>query len=372
MPAIKKAGRLLPLLACTLVAGFAQAAAPCRVAYDIGSSGVRAGASNNSMTTTASIDYLAALRENGSLAVTLEPTVAALAAPFRKELFDPACARVGGGFSAWRLALQQDVGKLIPVLTSIRAATGVAVVVVPQDVEGDYGYLGARSLLGARLTTSHVLDIGGGSLQIAGEQGSFGAAIGQKRWHEQVCQALGKPGPLPCSLSPMTGETLDAVRGLLAKRLQGLHSGLPGPVTLTAVSRPVTRGVAPAVQRLLDKPPGHAAVTRFDLGRAIEQVAGMTAGDTARRVDMPPAYAAYLLSDMLLVEGLMQASGAADLQVADIELTNVPGLLADDTSYRWADNYGCYLVRLARDGLDAYAGNPDSCHRRDPAGNLLR
>ena len=372
MPAILKAGRLLPLLACALAAGYAQAAAPCRVAYDIGSSGVRAGASNSSMTTTARIDYLAALRETGSLAATVEPTAAALSAPFREELFDTACARVGGGFSAWRLALQQDVGKLIPVLTRLRAATGVAVIVVPQNVEGAYGYRGARSLLGARLGTSHVLDIGGGSLQITGEQGSFGDAIGQKRWHEQVCQALGKPGPLPCSLAPMTGEALAAVRALLAQRLQALPAVLPGPLALTAVSKPVTHGVAPAVRRLLDKPPGQAALTRADLGRAIGQVAGMTLGDTARRVDMAPAHAAYLLSDMLLVEGLMQASGVTDLQVADIELTNVPGLLADDRAYRWADDYGCYLVRLARDGLDAYAGNPDSCYRRDPAGNLPR
>jgi hypothetical protein len=366
MSAFRQLCRLLPLCACMLAGSLAHAEAPCRVAYDIGSSGIRAGASNSSITARAGIDYLAALRQSGSLDATVEPTIAALAEPFGKGWFDAACARVGGGFSAWRLALQQDVGKLIPDLTRIRAATGVAVIVVPQNVEGRYGYLGARSLLGSRLATSHVLDIGGGSLQIAGERSSFGDAIGQKLWHQQVCEALARPDGPPCRLSPLTAGQLATARALLASRLQHVPSILGGPVTMTAISRPVTQGVAPAVERLLDKPRGQTPLTRSDLGKAIALLAGMTPEDTAARLGIAPAYAAYLLSDMLLVEGVMQAAGATDLQVAEVNLTNVPGLLADDAAYRWADNYGCYLARLARDGLDAYASDPRTCYGRSP------
>jgi hypothetical protein len=318
----------LPLLACALASSLAQAEAPCRVAYDIGSSGIRAGASNSDKTTRAGIDYLAALREHGSLDASVEPTIAALAQPYTEGLFSAACARVGGGFSAWRLAL--------------------------------------------RLATSHVLDIGGGSLQVAGEKTTFGDAIGQKLWHQQVCQALAKPGGLPCSLSPMTADELATVRALLAKRLENVGASLRGPVTMTAISRPVTHGVAPAVERLLDRPPGSGKLSRADLGRAIGQLAGMTLEDTAARLGIAPTYAAYLLSDMLLVEGLMQAAGAADIKVAEVDLTNIPGLLADDRAYRWADNYGCYLLRLARDGLDAYGSDPESCYARDPAGKPER
>lgn len=371
MSAFSQLCRLLPLLACTLAAGLAHAEAPCRVAYDIGSSGIRSGASNSDRTTRAGIDYLAALRENGSLDATVGPTVAALAEPFGKGWFDPACARVGGGFSAWRLALQQGADRLLPTLGSIRTASGVAVIVVPQNVEGAYGYLGARRLLGSRLATSHVLDIGGGSLQVAGEHSSFGDAIGQKLWHQAVCQALARPGGLPCGLLPMAAGELAAVRALLAGRLREVGAILGGPVTMTAISRPVTHGVAPAVRQLLDQPRGQAAISHSDLGRAIARLAGMTADDISTRLGIAPAYAAYLPSDMLLVEGLMQASGVTELQVADIDLTNVPGLLADDAAYRWADNYGCYLARLARDGLAAYASDPETCAaggwRREPA-----
>ena len=66
---------------------------------------------------------------------------------------------------------------------------------------------------------------------------------------------------------------------------------------------------------------------------------------------------------MLLVEGLMRATGDQDLYIADVDLTNLPGLLADDRAFEWAENYGCYLDRLRRLGLDAYASDPASCAR---------
>jgi hypothetical protein len=49
------------------------------------------------------------------------------------------------------------------------------------------------------------------------------------------------------------------------------------------------------------------------------------------------------------------------LQVLEADLTNLPGLLADERAYRWADNYACYLSRLDEMGLAAYASDPASC-----------
>ena len=86
------------------------------------------------------------------------------------------------------MATQEDRRKLAGDLEAIRSASGVAVLVIPQRQEGAYGYLGARHLLGNRLTTSHILDIGGGSLQIAGESHSFGALFGQKLWQPRTVQ----------------------------------------------------------------------------------------------------------------------------------------------------------------------------------------
>ncbi len=64
---------------------------------------------------------------------------------------------------------------------------------------------------------------------------------------------------------------------------------------------------------------------------------------------------------MLLVEGLLLATGGETLAVAEIDLTNIPGLLADDKAFAWPAHYGCYLDRLRSLGLAAYASDPASC-----------
>lgn len=353
--------RLFFALACGLLAAQAHAEAPCRIAFDMGSSGIRAGASNSRAVTQASIDYLAPLRAGRGLDELVEPTIGALRDLPQQAGFAADCARVGGGFSAWRLALQQDAAKLIADLARINAASGVAVLVIPQQVEGAYGYYGARKLLGERLSSSHVLDIGGGSMQVAGERTAFGRALGQKIWHQKLCQAIRHTAEQPCTLQPMTRRELAKARALLTAELRGIGEALPERVTMTAISRPVTQGVAPAVARLLGKPARQEKLARRDLTTAIQRLAHLSLQETATRLDLSPRYAAYLFSDMLLVEGLMQATGGHRLQVAEIDLTNLPGLLADDLAFRWSNDYACYLDRLRELGLNAYASDPATC-----------
>lgn len=357
--------QLLLGLACGLLGTLSFAEEPCRIAFDMGSSGIRAGASNSKVMMWADIDYLGPLLADHGLDETVEPTMTALRELPNQSGFATECVRVAGGFSAWRLALQQNAGKLASTLADIEAGSGVAVLVIPQNAEGAYGYFGARQLLGNRLASSHVLDIGGGSLQIAGERTSFGDALGQKIWHHQLCLAIRNTTSQPCALQPMTSEDLAKARSLLVKKLHGISKALPDTVTMTAISRPVTRGVVPAVERLLDKRSGQEVILRSELTAAIEKMAGLTLDETAIRLEIPLKYAPYLLSDMLLVEGLMQATDGNYLHIAEIDLTNLPGLLADDIAFRWVGYYGCYLERLRRLGLEAYASNPATC----PAGD---
>jgi len=358
-----KIRRLFVALACALLGALACAAEPCRVAFDIGSSGIRAGASNSALTARANIDYLAPLAAGRGLEETLPTTVAALRDLPRQGGFSGECVRVGAGFSAWRFALQQDAEKLATLLAEIEAASGVAVLVAPQQAEGTYGHFAARQVLGERLRTSHVLDIGGGSLQLAGERNSFGAPLGQKIWHRELCQAIRQTTSPTCALQPLSGDELSAARALLAEKLGDVSTTLPVPVTMTAISRPITQGVWPAVERLLGEADEHKLLERTALTAAIEQIANLTLEQMTTRLGISEKYAAYLLSDMLLVEGLMQATGNQDFHIADVDLTNLPGLLVDDRTFDWARNYGCYLDRLRRLGLDAYTSDPASCVR---------
>lgn len=358
---MRRLRHLLAGLAGALLAAVATAGEPCRIAFDMGSSGIRAGQSGRPEVMRADIDYLAPLSAGRGLDETLAPTTAALRDLPAQGGFGDDCARLGGGFSAWRLAAQEDRRKLAKDLAAIRSASRVAVLVIPQRQEGAYGYQGARQLLGDKLTTSHILDIGGGSLQVAGERHSFGALFGQKLWHRELCKALRNSTELPCALQPLSAPELEAARALLRDRLQGIARDLPQGATLTAISRPVTRGVAPAVARQFNRPAGLGTISPAMLRATLELNAGLSLEAMAEHQGAERKHAAYLISDLLLVEGLQAATGSHDLQVAEIDLTNLPGLLADDRGYRWAASHDCYLQRLRTMGIGAYFSDPATC-----------
>lgn len=350
-----------------LLAVPALAAEPCLVAFDLGSSGIRAGASGSHRVERAPLDALSLLGAETDFKSIGQPTEAILQALSAK--FDTECRRLAGGFSVWRLLLEKSPGALAALLQRMEASTGIAVVVVPPEREGIYGYVAASQALGRRLGTSHVLDIGGGSLQIASATGAAGLPLGQKIWHRVFCEALRKDVS-SCTAAALTGEQLARVRTIAAERLRPLLAELPPELTLTAVSRPVTRGIAGFIaggsgQAQAAASPGDEGVrppltlTRAQITRAVDTLA------FAPESSMPTASAGgqYLLSDMVLLEALLDGARLVSVDVADIDLSNVPGLLADARAYAWSRLYSCYLTLLSAQGLSAFDGNPGACTR---------
>lgn len=362
----RRAGRWLRGLLLGLgVLAMPPASADCRIAYDLGSSGIRAGSDATPASPKQDLPALTRLWAGDSIAAIGTDTAATLQQLRTQLPLAADCAQLGAGYSAWRLAYQRDPVATVAALATIRASSGVAVLIAPQDLEGRYGYAGARQLLGERLHSSHILDLGGGSLQLAGARQSYGDALGQKAWQKTLCSALRPGQPLPCALAPLSGEELDRARALRDAKLAPLVGALPAPVTLTAISRPLSRGVLPALQKLLATPEGAAPeITRGELRAAIGRLAPLNSEAAISTTGSPAAHLPYLLSDLLLVEGLLAATGAARLQIAELDLSNVPGLLADRQAWRWqgAAAYTCYLQRLERDGpAAAYASDPGSC-----------
>lgn len=350
-----------------------MAQASCRIGYDMGSSGIRASMSGSTSQARVEIDYLAPLLAGRGLEETVPATVTALEQLPVQAGFPGGCARVGAGFSAWRLALENNRAALVDQLRRIHAQSDVAVLVMPQNAEGRYGFLSAQQRLGGALSSSHVLDIGGGSLQVAGQRHTFGDALGQKTWRHLLCSEAGigsssgsgsgsgSAGTLPCVLQPMDRERLAGARRLIAMRLKDIRSALPEPVSMTAISRPVTQGVAPAVAALNGEKPGKPLLRLADLSLAIDRMALLTLPQAAARLKLDEKYAGYLLSDMLLTEGILRATGNSYLRVAQADLNNAPGILADETAYGWTRNYPCYLQRLQQEGLAAYGSDQASC-----------
>lgn len=334
------------------------------MAFDIGSSGVRVGASSSAAQAHIDIDYLTPLWAGRGLDETLAATVAALKnLPLEAGLPAP-CDRVAGAFSAWRLAWQQAAGDTAALMARLQADTRVAVLVMPQAVEGAFAYASARQVLGPRLATSHVLDIGGGSFQIAGARTTYGQALGQKSWHQVLCATLRQSAVASCDLHPMSAADLRWARRLLDDKFSGMALALGPLPTLTAISRPVTRGVAPAVRLLVaGKTESTTPLSAKDIRTAIARLAGLSTEKAAALVNSQAAYATYLLSDMLLLEGVLRATGDADVQVIEGTLSILPALLADDKAFLWSARYGCYLERFKVSGPDAYFSDPATCPR---------
>lgn len=348
-------------LLCGLAPLLALASDSCRVVFDLGSSGIRAGASATQVIVRADYDYLGVWWAKQSLIEVVDSTVAALNDLPLKAGFPAGCRKVGGGFSVWRMAGHANVGELADILENVHSKTGVAILLIPQQHEGAYGYFGSRQVLGSRLTTTHVLDIGGGSLQISGEQTAYGDALGQKIWHQELCRLIRNTDTTPCALQPMTGKEVAIARSLLTERLKPVQEIIPGKVTLTAISRPVSRNVLPAMKQLFRESVDAEGFSRSAITQAIERLAPVTLSEAALQSGIEQTYAAYLISDMLLVEGVLQATRGNYLHVAEINLTNIPGLLNDDRAFNWELRYGCYLKRLRTIGLPAYDSEPASC-----------
>jgi hypothetical protein len=328
----------------------------------MGSSGIRAGASDTPNTVKQEFDAIGPLWAGKGVAAIAPATIAALQSLPAQAGFGSDCARVGGGFSAWRLALQQNPTTLAETLRNIHAESSVAVLVIPPHQEGAYAYYAAKTVLGGRFTTTHVLDIGGGSLQIAGEQQSFVAALGQKSWHRLLCERLRETTEVPCALQPMDDRDLTRARALIAVRLTG--NALPSNTTMTAISRPVSRGILPAIQQLTNTPPvRQATIMRADITKSIGQLAPIDLTATVARAQAAPSHAAYLLSDLILVEGLIGLTADDKLHVAEADINILPGLLVDERAFAWHGRYDCYLQRLTSIGITAYASDPDTCSR---------
>lgn len=370
---LRWAGAMALVTGLGTAAWAAETAAPCRIAFDLGSSGIRAGSTASTAEPRMDLDVLAAVNSGTGIDAVVPHTAVALRVLRQQGRWPDCHGQVGVGFSAWRLALRREPDDLIQALRNIRRASGVSLLVAPPAQEGHYGYDGARRALGARLGERRVLDIGGGSLQVTGPQAVFGVPLGQKAWHRLLCQSLGRGDEVPCALQPLSAAEVTHARQVAAAQLQGLPMALGTPVDMTAITRPVSRGVAPAVHQLRQTP-AEDRLARADLEAVIDAWAGQSGQALGTAAGLPVEHAGFLMSDMLLVEGLMTAARSDTLMVAEAEATNVRGILADERAYRWAQHYECYLARLRTLGEAAYASDPLTCPKAagQPSRGALR
>ncbi|MBF0310298.1 MAG: hypothetical protein HQL56_12300 [Magnetococcales bacterium] len=355
----------------------AEEGVPCRIGFDVGSSGIRVGFLEGPQTAKVSIDYLTDVWADDRIDVTVPATVEAFRRLPREAYLPTGCQAVAGGFSAWRLAAGQgDRRSLAATMAGIHRQSGVFLFVIPQEVEGHYGFVAAREAARGKLTTPFILDIGGGSLQIAGEARSWGVALGQKAWHKRLCARLKGSTEANCSLDPVGAGAMAKSREILSAELQSARESLGGGFALTAISAPVVKGMHPVLlylarQGVLRGGVDAGGFERRALEEAIRRLEGEDSASLLRMLEacrgeaVAPVCSTMgvgsLLSDMLLVQALLEALRIERVEVMAIEVNNVAGLLRDGRLAAWTKHYGCYLQRLQRDGVEAYASDPGGC-----------
>lgn len=347
------------------------------MAFDVGSSGIRIGSTLDSAQTKVAIDYLADVDPDNEINVTVEKTIETLVSLPVETGIPKGCRGVAAGFSAWRLAWRKGKpDNLLATLKNIHQQTQVEFFIIPQDVEAVYGYISAKAALGAAIPTPFVLDLGGGSLQIASANIGWGTELGQKTWRKSLCREINNdPDPL-CSVNPIGAAGVQKAAKIVLPETTAAQKILGSGIGLTAVSAPVVKGIHPVLsflagdRRLILGAIDNHSFSRDILSHAIELLSTKSDEAIASLLEnchentshpfCATRFIPTLVTDMLLVHAFMTGLAVEHMEVSSAEVTNVAGILADERGFAWAGHYNCYLDQLKKTGLDAFKSDPRS------------
>ncbi|GHB65852.1 hypothetical protein GCM10010377_65810 [Streptomyces viridiviolaceus] len=193
------------------------------------------------------------------------------------------------------------------VLRAVRARTGVDLCTLPGEVEAELTFLGARRWMGWRSGPLALLDIGGGSLEVAFGRGrlpDFVASLplgAGRLTHEFFAQA---DPPLP--------EQVRALRRKVRHQLRDVAARIrwEGPRTAVATSRTFQQlgrlcGAAPGRQGPFVERRLHCA----DLRAAVDRLAVLPAAERARLPGISAPRAAQSLAGAVVGHTVMKLTG---------------------------------------------------------------
>ncbi|MEV5438357.1 Ppx/GppA family phosphatase [Streptomyces sp. NPDC052682] len=194
------------------------------------------------------------------------------------------------------------------VLRTVRARTGVELCTLPGEVEAELTFLAARRWMGWRSGPLALLDIGGGSLEVAFGRGrvpDFVASLplgAHRLTHEFFDGGLEPPSP----------EQLRALRRRVRHQLRDVAARIrwEGPRTAVATSRTFQQ-----LGRLCGAAPGRHGpfverdLHRRDLREAIARLAALPAVDRARLPGISAPRAAQSLAGAVVGHTAMKLTG---------------------------------------------------------------
>ncbi|MGW8063809.1 Ppx/GppA phosphatase family protein [Streptomyces ziwulingensis] len=209
---------------------------------------------------------------------------------------------------AFATAVVRAAPNRLEVLRTVRDRTGVALCTLPGEVEAELTFLGARRWMGWRSGPLALLDIGGGSLEVAFGRGrlpDFVASLplGAARLTHEFLKG-GEDAPPP--------EHVKALRRQVRHQLRDVAARIrwEGPRTAVATSRTFQQ-----LGRLCGASPGRHGpfVERqmrcSDLGEAVGRLAALSAAERARLPGISAPRAAQSLAGAVVGHTAMKLTG---------------------------------------------------------------
>ncbi|GAA2340968.1 Ppx/GppA family phosphatase [Streptomyces kunmingensis] len=253
---------------------------------------------------------------------------------------------------AFATAIVRDAPNRDEVLRAVEDRTGTRLRVLPGEVEAELTFLAARRWMGWRAGPLGVLDIGGGTLEVAFGRGrlpdfAISLPLGARRLTRE--HLPGADAPTEAELKELRRHVRHQLRDVAAR------VRWEGPVTMTATSRTFTQ-----LARLCGAPAGRhgpfvdRALTRKALRTAVGELASLPA---ARRAELPGISAPRATQS--LAGALV---GHTAMKLMDIrELTICP----------WAIREGILLRRIEGD-MEWWSGEPVPARQQPAAAAKLR
>ncbi|MFF7389087.1 Ppx/GppA family phosphatase [Streptomyces scabiei] len=214
---------------------------------------------------------------------------------------------------AFATAVVRSAPNCREVLRTVRAETGVPICTLPGEVEAELTFLGARRWMGWRSGPLALLDIGGGSLEVAFGRGrlpDFVASLplGANRLTHEFFHGQ----------DPPSAESIKALRRKVRHQLRDVSARIrwEGPRTAVATSRTFQQ-----LSRLCGSAPGRHGpfVERelrcSDLGEAVTRLAALPANQRSTLPGISAPRATQSLAGALVGHTTMKLAGLKSVTI---------------------------------------------------------
>jgi exopolyphosphatase/guanosine-5'-triphosphate,3'-diphosphate pyrophosphatase len=216
---------------------------------------------------------------------------------------------------AFATAVVRNAPNRQEVLDAVRAATGVPLCTLPGEVEGELTFLGARRWMGWRSGPLALLDIGGGTLEVAFGRGrlpDFVASLplGARRLtHDFFADED----------DPPSAESVRAMRRAVRHQLRDVAARIrwEGPRTAVATSRTFQQ-----LARLCGAAPGRHGpfvereLHRGELRRQLDRLARLPAADRAHLPGISAPRARQSLAGAVVAHTAMKLTGLTTVTIS--------------------------------------------------------